>query len=127
MKKYILLLLILIADTAFSKGADDLFTSTQKNDILRQIDNVCADTWCEGDYNFKFNEFTCDKERKTCELNFQFIKYDDNNTEILSSIKFCHFEKIKSYRQLMESKHQLNENFYDDLSDCISDLEGSLE
>ncbi len=113
--------------TCFAENLTELFTPEQNTTILRTIDNVCGDTWCEGDYNFKFITFSCEKEMSTCHLNFRFIKSENDEDQILSPIQVCHFKNIKSYDQVMEGHHSLNGDFLDRISDCISNKESSVK
>lgn len=124
----LLLISALLASTSLSaKISNDFFTASQKEAVINEIDNVCGDTWCEGDYNFKFNELACEKLTHTCELTFQFIALDDNEVEKFSPIQVCRVENIKGFRDLMDNKHSLNENFYEAISDCISEKEGNIQ
>lgn len=122
--KFLLLTALFVSTSAFSS---ELFTSSQKKQVLQAIDNVCADPWCEGDFNFQFNQFTCEKKSSTCELNFQFIKTDDNGENpTFSGEQVCRFENIKSFNQLMENKWSLNDEFYSEVTDCITEKEQTI-
>jgi len=122
--KFLLLTALLVSSSVYSS---ELFTSAQKKQVLQTIDNVCGDTWCEGDYNFQFNSFSCEKQTSTCELNFQFIKTDDNGENpTLSTEQVCRFENIKTYKQLMENKWSLNDDFYSAVTDCIWEKEPAV-
>lgn len=119
--KYLLLSALFLSTAVYSA---ELFSTAQNKEVVKTIDSICGDTWCEGDYNFRFNKFSCDKESFTCELNFQFIKSDDNGEkETFSAEQVCNFSKIKEFNQVMDSKYSLNEGFYESLSDCIWERE----
>lgn len=124
--KFIMLTALIF--TSFSAYSASPFTSSQEKTVLKAIDDVCGDTWCEGDYGFRFNSFTCDKTTSTCELNFQFIKREENDErEVLSAEQVCRFKNIKTFSQLMENKWGLSDKFYDSVSDCISARESKVE
>lgn len=125
--KWTLLFLMLISSlTAFT--SERLLTPAQEKKVLRTIDDLCGDTWCEGDYNFRFNSFTCEKTTSTCELNFQFIKTDDEGEkETYSPEQVCRFENIKKFQQLMDGQWSLNEDFYSAVSECIWEKEKTVE
>ncbi|MGZ3807498.1 MAG: hypothetical protein ACXVCE_05390 [Bacteriovorax sp.] len=127
MKRYILISVLLTTTSAFANLSNELFTTAQRQDVLRSIDDVCGDTWCEGDYNFKFNDFTCMQSTHVCELNFQFIKRDDNDLKTYSPVQVCRFEKITHFGQLMENKYSLTDSFYEALTDCIGQKEKRVE
>lgn len=43
-------------------------TTAQERVVLRLIDDVCGDTWCEGDHAFRFTRFSCSSTRRGCLL-----------------------------------------------------------
>lgn len=117
---------LLLSTSAFT--AERLFSARQEKRVLQAIDNICGDTWCEGDYNFRFNTFICDKKTNACELNFQFIvTNDDGVDEQFSAVQVCRFENITQFSQLMDGQWSLNDDFYQDVTECITDLESSVE
>jgi len=131
MKTPILLATLLLSSLSISNAMasdfTELFTPEQNKIILRSIDDVCADSWCEGNYNLKFINFTCDKSNSACALNFIFIETIERDEERYSPIQVCHFKNIRSYDQIMNGNHSLNGDFYDRVSDCISNKESSVQ
>ena len=99
--------------SAFANESKEIFSGNQREDIIHSIDVICGDTWCEGDYNFKFTDFSCNKLTAKCELSFHFIKSDKENEELLSPLQVCRFQNIMDIKQIKESKFSLNSNFYD--------------
>lgn len=43
-------------------------TGAQERVVLRLVDDVCGDTWCEGDHLFDFRSFSCDPAARSCLL-----------------------------------------------------------
>ncbi len=43
-------------------------TVARERVVLRLIDDICGDTWCEGDHLFDFRYFACDPEPHGCVL-----------------------------------------------------------
>jgi hypothetical protein len=131
MVRGILLLVTLLffnTSTLYAKGGTELLSARERSDILRSIDDVCGDTWCEGDYNFKFENIRCNKLDKTCDLSFYFIKSNDDNTvETFSTLQTCHFLNISSIKQLRSHRYSLNTHFYDELTECIGVLEHQVQ
>lgn len=116
---------ILLSSTAFA--TERLFSARQEKKVLEAIDNVCGDTWCEGDYNFRFNTFICSKKTHSCELNFQFISSnEEGEEEKFSAEQICRFENIREFSQLMDGKWSLNDKFYEDVTECIWEKESSV-
>ncbi len=125
--KYIILLSSLFVSTlTFAENSNEFLSTSQRKEIVRAIDDVCADTWCEGDYNFKFHDFSCDKKTQICQLSFQFIKSDGVQEDVFSPIQVCRFENIRHVKQLMKERYSLTDSFYDSVSSCIDDKEANL-
>ena len=56
------------------------FSATQHEEVRSQIDNICGDTWCEGDFDFIFDEFKCLKnDFNTCHLMVTLLPEDEND------------------------------------------------
>ena len=123
--KSLLLIFALISlnSVQASPPPSDFLSAGQQASIVRAIDNICGDSWCEGDYDFKFNAFNCNVKSSLCDLNFQFI--DRNGEQALYSKKqVCSFSGIKSYQQIMDNDRSLNQEFYNELNNCINEKEG---
>jgi hypothetical protein len=126
--KFLKLLIIILATTnlalANTPSQGPIVTNQEKNEILEIIDRTCADTWCAGDNEFKFNSFNCNDEKFNCLLTFQII--DDNPKSGSSKIRNrrCFFYNIKSSKELLID-HRLTDSFYDKLNTCISNRESN--
>ncbi len=105
----------------FPTYSNELFSINQRQQIVKVIDNVCADSWCEGDFNYEFIDFQCSRINNSCDLIFYFINTDNDN-EIKSKLQYCHFFNILKIEQVLEGGHSLNDHFYEALDACISDL-----
>ena len=57
-----------------------VLTGAQQRTVLDLIDDVCGDTWCEGDLRFDFRTFTCDRSHATCTLTVRLAPYTDGPT-----------------------------------------------
>ncbi|MBC7540204.1 MAG: hypothetical protein H7281_15370 [Bacteriovorax sp.] len=95
-------LLVIVFATAMS-FSNELFTQEERIIILNVIDNVCADSWCEGDYDYEFLDFVCNSNNESCDLVFLFINTDDE-IEIKSTLQNCHFLNITNLAQVIEGK-----------------------
>jgi hypothetical protein len=49
-------------------------TAAQERVVLRLVDDICGDTWCEGDHAFRFRSFTC-SPRRGCLLRVQLASW----------------------------------------------------
>src|SRR5688572_13519096 len=50
-------------------------SADQERTVVQLIDNICGDTWCEGDHNFRFDRLECKqpcgKAQGACTLTFR--------------------------------------------------------
>lgn len=70
MSKYIVILAIFLN---FQALGNDL-SQGEANDLATDLDNICGDSWCEGDFNWSVDEFTCSFEKKTCSVDLTLIE-----------------------------------------------------
>ena len=49
-------------------------TAAQERAVLRLVDDLCGDTWCEGDHAMRFRSFTC-HPRRGCVLRMQLASW----------------------------------------------------
>ena len=120
--------------------------------VLDAIDSICGDTWCEGDYNFRFESISCDDGAKTCKVGFAMIKEIRSTTKPQNktvqsngttgkitemtkahTVEFAASCELPGFGQLNElvgmsdgGYVDLNDQFYDSMTDCIGALEKEL-
>lgn len=100
--------------------------------ILKAIDNICGDTWCEGDYSFRFQKVTLDTAKNSTRVLFTMsIAYptEIDSSAIILKQKFdvsCDVAGYSTFAAIMDRNDQLNWDFYTSLTDCIQKLEGRL-
>jgi hypothetical protein len=99
--------------------SNELFTKEERIRILNVIDNTCADSWCEGDFDYDFIDFRCKKGSDYCNLTLYLI--DDTGKR--SSLQTCSFFNITRIVQVLDSKETLNNNFYELLDACLGNLQ----
>ena len=96
-----------------------------KNDLaLELIDNICGDTWCEGDFNFEFSEFELNAKKAEAKISFKLISDWGERPRFFETE--CTVENINSMDDVIGSyrgRPELNNHFYEELSLCISDKE----
>jgi hypothetical protein len=131
MKTLLLMIALLLS---FNLWATDFLNSTEKGEVLTAIDNICADTWCEGDYDFSFDDLYCSKENGECTLSFNLIyiiwdvDYEHSTSETFHAE--CTVSNLHSLSDILYSPayekfsyYELTQEFYEQLSDCISQKE----
>ena len=102
------------------------FAQPQSNNdlALELIDNICGDTWCEGDFNFEFFEFKLDVEKAEAMVSFKLISEWGKEPKFFETD--CTVNNINSMYDVIGSyrgRPELNNNFFEELSLCISDKE----
>ena len=120
-------LLIIILSSLVTANASQLafrpiVTQNDSIQVLKLIDRVCADSWCAGDYDYKFSAFSCNDSTSICTLSFKIIDRDAKPGEQNSKSKRCIFQQITSSEMIFH-ENKLNEEFYDKLNFCVSDRE----
>lgn len=110
----------------------------QQAALLAEIDAVCGDTWCEGQFNYRFTSFECEKGLCSLEL-FMWDYYGEPQSiyndasgsagRLPAERITCDMKGFQKYGDLMESTAQgrpaLSEKLYVDISDCIAKAEAS--
>ena len=74
LQRLLVVLLVVLSSTAVLAAPADAdvrrqrLTSAEERVVLRLIDDICGDTWCEGDHAFRFTRFSCHPKRGGCLL-----------------------------------------------------------
>ena len=55
----------------FGSPFGNALSRAEERIVLKLVDDICGDTWCEGDYDFRFRRLFCDSNTATCLLMFQ--------------------------------------------------------
>ncbi len=97
-------------------------------EVLRSIDDICADSWCAGDLNFHFPSLQCN--RLDCSLDIQFEARNDSQTRpqdlrnYRCSLKgFASKEDLAKIAPIFDGslKSSYSEKLYDAVGSCIRD------
>jgi hypothetical protein len=102
--------------------ADGLTRSEQKR-VLTAIESDCADTWCEGDFDFKFDSIRCQFERRLCRLGFRAGRRPVEAGRIRFTIRtHCILNGIAGPSDILSTAggHEaLKEPAYEQINECI--------
>jgi hypothetical protein len=131
MKQILLIIaLMIVASRGF---AGEFLNEQQRTVAISEIDSICADTWCGGDFGFTFHQISCDDESSSCNVSFDlhYAEYDYDTDEYGDSQTFktvCTLGSISSYDDIVETHSRsnyvsLNWDFYSRLTDCIGERE----
>lgn len=118
--KFYLLLALFGLNSAYA--ITEIVSANDKKEILALIDHTCADTWCSGDYEFKFQTFSCNDNSGVCTLTFKIIDRDAKPDMQGIRNRRCIFKGLTSKEKIYHD-HALSEEFYDQLNNCVSNRE----
>ena len=95
----------------------------QERTALELLDDICGDTWCEGSYDWRFEDLTCDFSAGNCTLALLAREYSE--PPVIEPL-VCSLEDLHGYDELVEgtdSYQSLVWSFYEKVGACIRDFE----
>jgi len=114
-------------DPETETGAGDLTTS-QSEIVLKLLDDICGDTWCEGEYNWHFPKIVCRFSDAVCTLSFRVT--DPNREPAEDYARWCKVHDLRTFDDLVQTAangyQSLNDDFYDNVSTCVEQIEHDL-
>ena len=111
-----------IYSTSSEAAATPILTESDCGQVLQIIDRVCADSWCSGDYDYKFSTFSCNDNTAVCTLTFKIIDRDAKPPQNAVRNRRCIFKGLNTKEKILTGDN-LNEEFYDQLNICVSSRE----
>jgi hypothetical protein len=110
--------------------AKNALTPAQAKTTLKLIDDICGDTWCDGDYNFGFRRLTCSKAAHTCTLTLQVFPREGVVSSAKSYWRSCKTPGFSGFRSLVNTAangyQSLASDYYDGLTECMFHIENNL-
>lgn len=118
-------------------GAPSKAKVSGEEKVRKAIDDICGDTWCEGDFQFKFNTVSFDKKTLETTVNFTMTPYIDSENLAESETSAativntnysvqCVIKGFADAALIVKSNGSLDETFYSSVSDCVNTLESAL-
>lgn len=109
-------------------------STAQEQTTLQLIDNICGDTWCEGDHNFRFDRLkckpACGHTEGRCTLTFRMFSHESDLETGPTWTRSCTTAGFTGFASLVETSpngyQSLNWDYYEALSECVSRLESEL-
>ena len=89
---------------------------------LQAIDSICADTWCSGDFNYRFDSLKCDFARETCVLRYRSAEWPAEGMPMrFTRSGRCKLTGIRSPSDLIEQGvgDRLKDVPYEQITDCL--------
>ncbi len=106
--------------------ADDLSRRSEKR-VLFAIDQICGDTWCEGDFNFRFERIRCNFTLGSCALEFRTAPWKTGMDQEYrwGETKVCAIRNVGSLSDLISTERanaELKQDPYEQITTCIQHL-----
>lgn len=110
-----------------SRAPYDL-TDRQEAVVLDLIDDICGDTWCEGDFAFDFRRFECEPAEGSCTLRLRIASWEKEPLEWQwRSRQITGFPRFWQMVETSSTGYQsLDWEFYEAVSEAISKIEESV-
>ncbi len=103
-------------------------TDEQRQTVLKLLDDACADSWCEGDYDWHFPKIVCHFGDQSCTLTLRIT--DPRPNPPATYWRSCKTSDVKAYTDLVRTSpngySSLADEFYDQVSDCVDRIEKEL-
>jgi hypothetical protein len=102
-------------------------TRAEVRTVLKLVDDTCGDTWCEGDFAYRFRNLFCDAESESCTLTFQMAP--SGEAPLDWRWRTCRTGGFLGFESLVNTAsggyQWLATTYYQALNDCIDALETS--
>lgn len=110
---------------------NNALSATEEKTALKLIDDICGDTWCEGDNDFAFERLTCRAGDPTnggsCALQLRIIPREEGSR---SYPRVCRTGAFFGFSSLVDTAsngyQSLEWDYYLALTDCITELQSEL-
>ena len=112
---------LLLALIAFPCQAATI-TKWQEKQVLKALTSYCANSWCEGDYDYKFKSLKCEAHADACRLGVVLV----SRTEKAHTKTECRYSPVRNFREIMADvggPESLNDGFLESLDDCFEKAE----
>lgn len=118
----------LLVSPAAADDATRQVSARQERVVLGLIDDICGDTWCEGDFAFDFRRFSCDSHERSCDVTLRIARYDRDPLVYHWRTREVH--GFRSFGQLVvtapSGQQSLTPAFYAAVNVLILDVEASV-
>ena len=102
-------------------------TAAQERVVLRLVDDICGDTWCEGDHAFRFRSFAC-HPRRGCLLRVQLASWSSEPLRWHSrSARITGFRRFTDMVVTApDGSRSLQPAFYEAVGDAVRTMTASV-
>lgn len=103
-----ILSMLLISAFSLSVNANTL-TPDQESLVIQELNDFCADSWCESAIEFNFQKIECSDTTATCNLYFTTQDNSTNYTPIYNQV--CQLTPLKSFEQMVSVEKFIEDGF----------------
>ncbi|MBC7465087.1 MAG: hypothetical protein H7256_03775 [Bdellovibrio sp.] len=93
--KYILSILLI----SFALNASAELTHEEENVVIAELNNYCADSWCESAIEFNFKEIKCSDSTATCDLYFTTQNNSTQDQPVF--VQMCEVKPFTRFEQMV--------------------------
>jgi hypothetical protein len=116
-------------DAKEDRGPTDL-TAAQRKVALFQLNQICGDTWCSGDWSFTFKKLTCKLQAGTCTWTALIQPSVPVAPPVPVYWRSCKISGLHSFADLVNTApngyQSLNQDYYMASTDCVFKIEPKL-
>jgi hypothetical protein len=119
MKKPVISLLLALLGTPCNAAT---ITKWQEKQVLTALGSYCGNSWCEGDFDYKFKSLSCKAKSDNCNLGFTLV----NRAKNTRSKAECSYSPVRNFREIMigvGGPESLSYGFLEALDDCFEKAE----
>ena len=104
-------------------------SAAQARAVLRELDRICGDTWCEGDFDFAFEKVTCHFDRSSCTVTMRISPRQDARP-VPIYWRACKVGAVHAFPDAIDTApsgaSSLHPAFYERMTTCTTQLVARL-
>jgi hypothetical protein len=112
-----------------ARGDTGDLSAAQARAVRLELDQICGDTWCAGDFDFAFEKVTCHFDRGSCTVTMR-ISPRQNARPVPVYWRACKIGGVHAFPDLVDTAPSgdasLHQAFYERMTTCTSLLVARL-
>ena len=117
------------APTLDDKADANSLTTAQQKTSLFQLDQICGDTWCDGDWVFSFKKIVCHWSAGTCTITALIWPQTDQHP-VPVYWRSCKIAGLHHFSDVVDTASNgyqtLDPTIYDDMTTCTMKIVAKL-
>lgn len=122
-----------LGDDSVEEAKDDSggLTAKQAKAVLSELNDLCGDSWCEGDYLWDFKKIKCKFGDQTCTLTMMVTDWgiEEEGTEDIIYWRSCKMKGIGAHEEMVKGEGiaaNLTDAFVDIVNECVERIEKNI-